>query len=134
MVAPEREFGLDEIGISCFGFYAEKLRLHLLDFFFKKETSDEYSYKKYIRSILIFKSEQEHKDFVQYIKKNKNHYDRICAQQGEMELPSFPNINGYDMNVFKQEYRDALVMNKMLDEFRSHVKTIRISKNIVDNN
>ena len=34
-------------------------------------------------------------------------------------MPYFPELNGYVMDSFKKEYQDALVIKKMLEEFRA---------------
>lgn len=122
VVAPERAFDLYETGISCVGFFTNGLRLHLLEFYHEKETVDEYSYKHYMDVVIVFNSTYEHKQFMQYVKSNLRRHEEIYAQIKESEHLSWPNLEGYNMEHFKKEYRDALVMNRMLDEFRNEVQ------------
>lgn len=122
VVAPERAFDLYEMGISCIGFYTNGLRLHLLEFYHEKETFEEYSYRNYMNVIVVFNSTYEHEQFMHYVRANQKRYEDIYAQIKESEHLNFPSLKGYNMEHFKKEYRDALVMNRMLDEFRYEVQ------------
>lgn len=121
VVAPDRAYDMDEMGISCFGFYVDGLKLRLLDFYHKKETTDEYAYRNYMRAIVVFNSQYEYRHFMRYVRSNQKHYQDMCTQIKDAELPPFPDLNGYNMDHFKKEYRDALVMKRMLEEYRSKV-------------
>jgi len=35
-------------------------------------------------------------------------------------LPHFPNLEGYVMSAFKKDYLDALILKKMLNDFRAN--------------
>ena len=118
MIAPQRAYDLMDADISSIGFYiCDDLRARLLEFYHCKDTSDEYAYRAYMRSMIVFRSEREHKQFIRYVKENKERYNVLYAQQGDKGLPHFPEIEGYIMDAFKNEYRDALVIQKMLTEF-----------------
>ena len=58
-------------------------------------------------------------EHISYVKENKERYNVLYAQQGDKGLPHVPEIEGYIMDTFKNEYRDALVIQKMLTEFRN---------------
>ena len=123
VVAPYRAYDLCNTGISSFGFYIfDDLKSRLLKFYRKKESSDACSYTQYMESIVDFRSKKEQLDFFDYLKNNTNHYYELCSKQGDKGLPYFPDIKGYNMDVFKKEYRDALVIKKMLVEFRAQEK------------
>lgn len=120
VIAPQRAYDLMDADISSIGFYiCDDLRARLLEFYHCKDTSDEYAYRAYMRSMIVFRSEREHKQFIRYVKENKERYNVLYAQQGDKGLPHFPEIEGYIMDTFKNEYRDALVIQKMLTEFRN---------------
>lgn len=36
-------------------------------------------------------------------------------------MPHFHELKGYNMDHFRKEYRDALVMKQMLEEFRTGI-------------
>ena len=119
-VAPRRAYELLNFGIASVGFYIkDDLRYRVLCFFHKKETSEELSYNNHFRAVLIFSSELEYNQFLDYVKQNLAKYKNLYEQQGDTMMPHFPVLSGYNMDHFKKEYRDALVMNKMLKEFRT---------------
>lgn len=43
-------------------------------------------------------------------------------------MPTFPELRGYNMDHFRKEYRDALVMKKMLEEFRTGILSEELSE------
>lgn len=118
VVAPDRAFDIYSTDMSCIGFYTGGLKQQLLEFYHRKETADEYSYRKYMEVVLSFNSESEHKAFVRYVQAKKARYDELDAQIADYQMPIFPDIKGYVMEHFKREYRDALIMQQMLTEFR----------------
>lgn len=119
VVAPMRAYDLYRTGISAFGFYIwNDLRYRLLDFFHAKESAEEYPYTTYMKAIALFQSESEHTDFLRYVQTHIGRYKELYAQQDDSELPPISDREGYNMEVFRKEYRDALVIQKMLSEFR----------------
>lgn len=117
VIAPARYY--NTLGIGFFAYYIHNdLRELLSEFYHKRETSEEYAYTTYMRSVVLFRSEYEYEDFGKYLSVNKNRFDELYST-GEVGVsPSFPNLPGYDMAPFKVEYREALVVKKMLDEYR----------------
>jgi len=123
VIAPQRMYGLMNVGISAVGYYVyDDLQYRLLQFYHKKETSDEYTYAAYLKTITIFKSEYEYHRFRSYLRDNKGRYDELFAQWDDSVLPSFPKLKGYVMDGFKKDYKDALIIPKMLEEFRGSVQ------------
>lgn len=101
--------------------YYEKdsLRYTLLRFYYDNKPSDYYhAYMRFSECVLLFDSEQERMLFEAYIKQNEDKYRELYSEQGDTGLPHFPNLEGYIMEEFKKDYRNALVMQKMLAEFK----------------
>ena len=125
VVAPCRAYDLLNTGVSNFGFYIQNdLRCRLLEFYHRKETFEEYSYRSYMRAIVVFRSEHEYKSFLNYVQTHMGEYHEIYKRRGNTGLPHFPNLSGYDMEHFKKDYKDALVMWDMLNEFRATGQTM----------
>ena len=119
VVAPHRMHDLLNFGISSVGYYLRNdLSYRVLQFCHKKETVEERSYINHFHAILIFASKIEYLNFLDYVKNNLARYKSLYKQQGDSMLPHFPELKNYIMDHFKKEYRDALVMKKMLEEFR----------------
>lgn len=120
VVAPCREHDLYKVGISFVGFFVENsLKSRLLAFFHQKETVEEYSYNTFLNAVIVFRSDDESKCFFEYVKNNCARYHELYTKQGDAGLPYFPVIQGLNMDAYKKEYRDALVLQKMLLEFRN---------------
>ena len=119
-VAPHRAYELSDSGISNVAYFvSNELRTRLLEFFHQKESTEEYAFESYMKAILEFESEDEHDLFFEYAIQNTDLFRNLCAQQGDDDLPPFPEKKGLIMNEYKKEYRDALVLKKMLMIFRN---------------
>ena len=84
----------------------------------EKKSAEEYPYTTYMKAIALFQSESEHTDFLRYVQTHIGRYKELYAQQDDSELPPISDREGYNMEAFRKEYRDALVIQKMLSEFR----------------
>lgn len=125
VIAPRRAYDLLNTDVSSFGFYIQNdLRCRLLEFYHRKETSEEHSYRGYMRAIVVFRSEHEYKSFLNYVQTHMEEYHEIYKRRGNTGLPHFPNLSGYDMEHLKKDYKDALVMCDMLNEFRATGQTM----------
>lgn len=92
----------------------------LLQFFRTEGTSEyEYAFQRFMECVLVFKSKSEREQFELYVKAHESHYHELYSEQGDTRLPHFPNLEGYIMDEFKKDYRNALVMQKMLAVFHS---------------
>lgn len=101
--------------------YYEKDSLqYILTQFFRAEGTSEYEYafQQFMKCVLVFQSETEREQFELYIKWHEDYYRKLYSEQGDTELPHFPDLKGYNMEAFKTDYRNALVMQKMLSDFR----------------
>ncbi len=120
VVAPSRDHDLYKMGISFVAYYVRNTLLsRLLEFFHQRETVEEYSYNTFLNAVIVFHSDDERACFLEYVKNNWSHYHELCTLQGDTGLPYFPVIQGLNVDAYKNEYRDALVMQKMLQEFRN---------------
>ena len=80
--------------------------------------AEEYPYTKYMEAVVVFQSEDEHTRFLQYMKAHIGRYEELYTQQDDSELPPIADRKGSNMEIFRKEYRDALVIQKMLAKFR----------------
>ena len=123
IVAPCKLHNVMNTGISLFGFYIQDdVRYRLLEFYHCKETSVEYSYTSYMKTVVVFRSARELKSFLSYVQTHMEEYRELCEQIENSCLPSFPELDGYNMDAMRKEYRDALAMKKMLSDFRTEEK------------
>lgn len=92
-----------------------------LQCFYRQDGGAEYEYdlSRFMECVLLFNSDVEREQFEQYVKQNESHYHELYSAQGDTGLPHFPNLEGYVMDEFKKDYRNSLVMQKMLVEFRT---------------
>lgn len=119
VVAPNRAYDIQNREVSRFGFYIKNdLRFRLLEFYYHKETCDKYSHSIYMNAVVIFKSKDEYKCFLNYVRTHMKEYHSIYTKMSTTGLPHFPNLPGYKMDSFAKEYKDAFVMQQMLNEFR----------------
>lgn len=122
VVAPRR-FGFSFSGkiewdISYMYYIENSIEYVLQQFYNYKQPSCYWSvYEQYLRCVLIFHSDEEKEQFDIYLKSRQEEYHRLFKEN--VYLPFFPDLNGYNMDHFKKEYRDALVLQKMLSDFKS---------------
>lgn len=72
-----------------------------------------------MNAVLMFKSVDESNRFFKYVIENTSRFHELYALQGDTDLPIFPVIQGLNVDAYKEDYRDALVLQKMLLEFRN---------------
>lgn len=88
-----------------------------LMFYDKNNQNHVISRRAFLENILIFYSDLEHEKFRIYLT-NKWKDKELYSEQ--IVLPRFPNLNGYNMDVFKEQYVNARILNRMLEDFREH--------------
>lgn len=119
VITPQRCYEMSEYGIAPFGYYVKNsLRYSLFVFYQNLTYCEEYSLETYLKSVIIFSSEYEKQCFLDYLKSNIKKYKMISEKITENYLPYFPKLKGYTMEKFKKDYKDAIVVKKMLEEFR----------------
>lgn len=116
VIAPSR--GLD-IRSSSVGYYiGNTLMTTLLDFFHQREAVEEYSYKSFMNGILQFNSDVEKNKFESFVNNNLQLFQELYTKNGDSGLPYFPTIPGIITELYKGDYREALVLKEMLQHFR----------------
>lgn len=119
VVAPDRAFGLSDIGISSFGFYIQDgLNYRLLEYYHKKCVHEEYSFMTYMQMVVVFQSSAEYECFLSYLRNHKMEYDEMYNQIGDQGIPHIPIRKLFDVETTRKECRDAFIINQMLREFR----------------
>lgn len=119
--APEISgFGLNsknswDISYHCY--IVGTLRYSLYEFYYNGGNIDDerISRNRYLELILVFDSEEEKKEFNRYASKNYSKYNQDDYVD---ELPIFPELKGYNMSYFRQQYLNTLILQDMLKEFR----------------
>lgn len=102
--------------ISYKYFIKESIEYIVYKFYITDDMDEELtSRRRFLECVLLFDSELEKINFDKYVKENYSHYN---ASNFEGKLPLFPNIEGYVMSAFKKDYINALILKKMLDDFR----------------
>ena len=85
-------------------------------FYYEESNMEEcWAHEKFKQCILIFENEQEQESFLDYVKENWN---PDSSYEDDPRLPYFPEIQGYNMDVFKRNYIHSLILNDMLEMFR----------------
>lgn len=71
--------------------------------------------QKFLECVLVFESEFEKAQFEKFVKLNYEKYDINTFVK---LLPYFPDLKNYNMDVFKKEYLQSQLLQKMLNDFR----------------
>ena len=93
-------------------------KLH--QFFFVNEHSSDaqISRDRFMNVILLFDSEQERKLFKEYVIEN---WDDRGKYEKSIHLPHIPQLEGYKVDAFKDDYEHALILQCMLSDFRKEI-------------
>ena len=99
-------------------YYVKGSIQYLLQQFLNYDQNREHDhiFNHYLRCVLVFESEQERECFNFYLKENEETYRTLFKE--EDGIPIFPELAGVNLDYMKKEYRDALVLRKMLERFR----------------
>lgn len=84
-------------------------------FFFQEKFSEGFSRDNLFKVVLLFESEFEHIKFKEFARDNWNKRDEYLKN---VHLPYIPNFPQYKEGAFVEDYENALVLIKLLDEFR----------------
>lgn len=101
---------------------------YLVHEFYYKDDGDEakYAHDSFEECILIFNNEDERTRFKKYV---IEHWETKEDFAKNIRIPYMKELPGYNMEAFKQQYRDIQIMRKMLEEFR-HTDNFDSSENI----
>lgn len=92
----------------------------LNEFFYLQESfSEEYSRMDFFEVVLLFETENERMEFEKFVRRN---WDKRDMYLNNVYMPHIPNLPNYKEGAFIEEYENALVLNKMLSEFRNNQK------------
>lgn len=93
-------------------------KLH--QFFFINEYSSDaqIARDRFMEVILLFNSEQERKLFKDYVVK---YWDDGGKYEESIHLPHIPQLEGYKVDAFKDDYEHALILHCMLRDFRKEI-------------
>jgi len=97
-------------------FIKNSLEYIIHQYFYKNDNNlERASYKKFIKYILVFETEKEKEDFKLFIQTYKNKFKELVNKKIS---PYVPKIKWLDEEVFKTDFRNALALQDMLEEFR----------------
>ena len=72
--------------------------------------------QRFLECILVFESEFERMKFNDFVITN---YEKYNVDAFTDQLPSFPDIEGYNMDAFRNQYLQSQLLQQMLNDFRS---------------
>ena len=92
---------------------------HLVHEFYYVDDGDEarHAHDEYEGCLLIFENEKEHQHFRNYVRKNWGRKEEFAK---DIWLPYMEQLPGYNMDAFREEYRNMQILRKMLGEFRKN--------------
>lgn len=97
-------------------FIKDSIEYIVHNFYITDDTDEELTARsKFMACILVFDSEMEKNMFNHYIRKEYLNHDIHLFDD---DLPYFPELEGYNMEVFKKRYLDALLLKQLLNNFR----------------
>ena len=100
-----------------FKYYIENSIEYIIHkFYYHPDGDDEtFAHNKFMECILVFETNCEKEHFKEYLKHNWEYKQNYCDN---IWLPHFKEIEGYDMDVLREEYQNSQIMQRMLIEFR----------------
>ncbi|MFW5411975.1 ATP-binding protein [Aerococcus urinaeequi] len=88
-------------------------------FFINEYSSDAQTARdRFMEVILLFNSEPERKLFKDYVEK---HWDDRGKYEKSVHLPHIPQLEGYKVDAFKDDYEHSLILQCMLRDFRNEI-------------
>lgn len=98
-------------------FEKDSFLFKLSNFFYQQDRKQEFvmARNKFFKIVLLFENEVERFEFKNYVQTNwcnKEKYEYGITTE------HIPQINGLKKDAYKKEYKDGIVLNRMLKEFR----------------
>ena len=89
----------------------------LSNFFYQQDRNPEFvmARNKFFNIVLLFENEVERFEFKNYVKNNWNNKEKY---EYGISTDHIPQINGLKKDAYKKEYKDGIVLNRMLQEYR----------------
>ena len=72
--------------------------------------------QRFMECILVFESEYERMKFNDFVIANFKKYN---VDEFTNRLPYFPDLEGYNMGTFRNEYLQSQLLQQMLKDFKS---------------
>ncbi len=118
-IAPDHSsiMAVDENRINgiYYSYYIKSSLKYILHCYYNGAENAPYDYSRYMETMLLFDNEDEKKAFEEYVYVNNEAYNNIFAKQKE---PYMPQLDGYNMEEMKKEYRNGMALKIMLEQFR----------------
>lgn len=91
---------------------------HLVHEFYYVDDGDEarHAHNEYEGCLLFFDSSNEHEEFKDFVRANWYRKEEYAA---DIWIPHMEQINGYNMDAFKEQYRNVQILRRMLEKFRN---------------
>lgn len=92
---------------------------HLVHEFYYVDDGDEarHAHNEYERCLLFFDSSNEHEEFKDFVRANWHRKEEYAT---DIWIPHMEQINGYNMDAFKEQYRNVQILKRMLEKFRNN--------------
>ena len=98
-------------------FIKETMDFVVHDFYYKIRKDDErIAHDNFLECILIFESDYEKEKFKQFVKDNWE--NKKIYEEGIIKR-SFEKVEGYEMNLFEEDFYNSQILKNMLIKFRS---------------
>ncbi|MEG1313159.1 MAG: ATP-binding protein [Bacilli bacterium] len=96
-------------------FIKDTLKYTIHEFYYKHDGDEEtYSHNRFLECLLVFNSEMEKENFKAFVIANWNKKEEYS---NNIHLPYFENIEGYKMDVLKEEYLNVQILKNMFNHF-----------------
>lgn len=102
-------------------FIIDSLEYALHRFFVSNErdfSEENTARERFLECVLVFNSEDEQSMFEKYV---CEHQEYLEGDVEDYRLPYFPSLQGYNMDEMKKRYKNSLLLNEMLIDFRSQL-------------
>lgn len=98
-------------------FEKDSFLFKLSNFFYQQDRKQEFvmARNKFFKIVLLFENEVERFEFKNYVKNNWNNKEKY---EYGISTEHIPQINGLKKDAYKKEYKDGIVLNRMLQEYR----------------
>ena len=87
------------------------------EFYYKTHEDDErIARDKFLECILVFESDCEKEKFKQFVKDN---WENKQIYEEGINKRSFEKVEGYEMNIFEEEFYNSQILKNMFRKFHS---------------
>ena len=100
-----------------YSYYLELSLKYILHCYYNGAKNAPYDYSRYMETILVFPSEEEKVAFEKYVHLNYDEFNAIFATQ---IAPYMPQLDGYDMEEMRKQYKDGMTLKILLERFRKN--------------